>query len=626
VFAPAPADELAEPPPGEPAAPVIYETATVRAQPLARATAAVTVLDRAQIEALGVVSVAELMRFVPGLDVTSTGPRAGPATAQIRGGDPNFTAVLLDGVPLNDITDEVGGAVDLNALSAVEVERIEVVRGPLSMFFGSTGLSGAINIITRRGAGEGTTPAFEVAVGTAGFARAALSLSQAAADREHLVGAWAEREEERVAEDEFRELAAWGNARLGLGGGELRLSGRAAAWETEDYPEASGGPVLGSGQTRHSEHDQLSLGADWRLGEGRRDHRLVCAAARHRRERTSPEILDPSGDLAIPASAERTTFTRARLGWSSPWFAAGRGRLVAGADLDLEDGRSDSVLYLPAELGGPTDGSYRTDRLTAGVLVDFVREWGALLFEAGGRLDLPEGFEGELSPRVGLVWRPDGSATRVRASLGRAFKLPSFFALASPPALGGNPALAPETAVGADAGVEHAFAGRGPSLALTAFFQRFSSLIDFDFDERRLVNRDEVDSRGAELAVSWAATSETALRLNLTRQEIDIRDSPDELRQRPEWIGAASFAWHALPALDWELDGQWVSERADEQIPVADRAAVAGYHLFGSAVTYAWDDRWQLRARIDNLTDEEYETFIGFPGPGRSLRVGLRRR
>ena len=82
-----------------------YETATVVARPLSRATASVSVLEREEIEALGVPTVAELIRFIPGLDLTPTGPRGGRATAQIRGGDPNFTLVMIDGVPLNDITD-----------------------------------------------------------------------------------------------------------------------------------------------------------------------------------------------------------------------------------------------------------------------------------------------------------------------------------------------------------------------------------------------------------------------------------------------------------------------------------------------------------------------------------------
>ncbi len=98
--------------PSEPAT-RFYSTATVRERPLSSATASVTVLDRETITASGARTVADLLRFAPGLDVTSNGPRGGFTTAQIRGGDPNFSLVLLDGVPMNDSTYQVGDAFDL---------------------------------------------------------------------------------------------------------------------------------------------------------------------------------------------------------------------------------------------------------------------------------------------------------------------------------------------------------------------------------------------------------------------------------------------------------------------------------------------------------------------------------
>ena len=67
-------------PPQAAAQPLLYETATVRARPISRATASVTVLERETIESLDMASVAELIRFVAGVNVASTGPRGGVAT------------------------------------------------------------------------------------------------------------------------------------------------------------------------------------------------------------------------------------------------------------------------------------------------------------------------------------------------------------------------------------------------------------------------------------------------------------------------------------------------------------------------------------------------------------------
>ena len=132
----------------------VKERVVVRARPLDSVAASVSVIDEETIEDANVRTVAELLEYVVGARVLSSGSRGGPATIQLRGGDPNFVLVLLDGVPLNDPTDVEGGAVNLSSIPTSSVKQIEVVRGPLSYFYGSTALSGIVNITTRRGTPE----------------------------------------------------------------------------------------------------------------------------------------------------------------------------------------------------------------------------------------------------------------------------------------------------------------------------------------------------------------------------------------------------------------------------------------------------------------------------------------
>jgi outer membrane cobalamin receptor len=103
----------------DPAAPpVFYETTTVTARPVSSATGAVTVLDAREISAQASRSATEIVRDVPGMNLLSSGARAGVTNAYVRGSDPNFTLVLLDGIPLNDATELQGGAVNLEELPA----------------------------------------------------------------------------------------------------------------------------------------------------------------------------------------------------------------------------------------------------------------------------------------------------------------------------------------------------------------------------------------------------------------------------------------------------------------------------------------------------------------------------
>jgi outer membrane cobalamin receptor len=607
-------------PPTEPTRLELYETATVVARPIEDATAAVTVLDRDAIEALGASTIGDLVRQLVGLDLTTNGSPAGISTAQIRGGDPNFTLVLVDGVPLNDATDLFGGSVNLSSLPTAHVERVEVVRGPVSSFYGSTGLAGAIHIFTKKPESAGSMASFAAGAGNASFHQASASLSSSAESTRYFLGAaWVE-EHGRIADESFEEFQLQGNLGVAIGPRvKLDLTGRIAAWEGNDYPDASGGPVYGTGETRFSEHEELSLGTDWTIGQARGGQRVSAKVYRHELERTSPGV-PPS----VPPSEEQTEYTHLQAGWTLPVHRSDAVNLSVGLALDREDGTNDSTLFLPPEFGGPIDGSYRIDRTTGAALVDFTGQHGRLVYEASARVDVPEDFGTEISPRAGVRYRFGEHGPRVRASIGRAFKLPSFFVLASPPALGGNPDLEPEIALGADLGVEQAFAGNRVTVSGTLFAYRFEDLVDFDFDTFRFVNRSEVTSRGAEGTFDWRPSDKVDVHANLTYQDVENRDTGETLRQRPRWVGGGRAVWQALPRLSWELDGQGVSDRLDEQIPVPQIDTVDGYILFGTALTWRASAPWVVTARIDNLADEEYETLIGFPGAGRAYRLSLR--
>jgi vitamin B12 transporter len=342
---------------------------------------------------------------------------------------------------------------------------------------------------------------------------------------------------------------------------------------------------------------------------------------RHELDRTSPEVPShPSNPfLFVPASRESTTYDELQVGWALP-LQLRKSVLTLGAGVEREDGKNDSTLALPT---GDVDGSYSLDRTNAGAFVEWVADRGPVLVELGARVDAPEDFDTELSPRAGVSYRRQNAPTTFRVSAGRGFKLPSFFALASPPALGGNPDLEPETSISADAGIEHRFEAIDLTASLTVFHHEFEDLITFDFNTFRHVNLSDVRSRGAELALGWTPSPEIGVHANLTGQDVRNPDSPDPLRQRPDWIGGARLAWRPIEKLRWGLDGQWVSESFDEQIPVPSRTTTAGYGLVGSAVSYRWSRSWAVHARVDNLLDKEYETFIGFPGPDRGFRVGL---
>ena len=604
-----------------------YSTATVIDRPISSTTSAVFVIERKTIEALAAHKVADLLRFAPGVHLLTDGSRSGSSAAQIRGGDPNFTLVLLDGIPLNDSNDQQGGTFNLNSLSTETIERIEVVSGPLSAHFGSTGLAGAINIITRaatngttREAGDSPWIDASIETGSASLVRAATQISSSGQSHNYSGALQYEREQGRIGKDRFKQFEAQARLSLRLGSTiDLQLKGRFSDWDADDYPVASGGPILGSGELRRARNEELSLRTDLTIDTSEQQQtRAYASIYRHTLDRHSPAI-----QRLVPASNEAALFTRTKLGTSAVFRSDSAGFLNAGVDLTVEHGSVNSVLFLPPFLGGALAGDYDILRTLGGPYAELVQEIGNVIFELGARLDFSNDVEPQLSPRFGIAYRASPT-TRIRASVGRAFKLPSFFALASPRALGGNSNLRPETSWGADVGLQREWHKAGITLGIAAFYNSFSNLIDFDFQTFQNVNRKAVETYGVETSIGWRIDRRLNFDMAVTRQGVDDLASPDPLLQRPEWLASVRATWQARDRVLLAFDTEHVAGFFDWQLPAPDRTKVSQRTLLGLSGSWQIDHRFSVIARADNLANATYETLIGFPGPSRSIRVGAR--
>ncbi|MEM6374460.1 MAG: TonB-dependent receptor, partial [Pseudomonadota bacterium] len=104
-----------------------------------------TVITGEEIEDRGITTVQDALRAVPGVSVNGSGGNF--TQVRIRGGEANHTLILIDGV------EAAGGDGEyiLSGLETANIDRIEVLRGPQSVFYGSNASAGVVNIITRKG-------------------------------------------------------------------------------------------------------------------------------------------------------------------------------------------------------------------------------------------------------------------------------------------------------------------------------------------------------------------------------------------------------------------------------------------------------------------------------------------
>ena len=116
---------------------------------LADTGSAVSILTGAELEQRQIRLVSDALRAVPGVAVSRQGPIGTVTQVRIRGAEANHTVVLIDGVKINDpFTSEV----DFAHLLAAQIDRIEILRGPQSVLYGSEAIGGVISIFTKRGA------------------------------------------------------------------------------------------------------------------------------------------------------------------------------------------------------------------------------------------------------------------------------------------------------------------------------------------------------------------------------------------------------------------------------------------------------------------------------------------
>lgn len=604
--------------------PVIV-SATVTPTPLGRTSASVTVITREQIEAQQARSVIDLLRQVPGVHIDQAGGRGSVSSVYLRGGDPNFTVVLIDGVKMNDPTNSRGGSFDFSTLNPEDIERIEIVRGPISAVYGSDALSGVINIITRKGEAKASR-GVELAGGLYGYWRTVAEAQGMLGTMDYAVSGSYVDNGEPVEGSEFHNVTFYTNMGLPPADNmELRWLVRYARSDTEAFPDDSGGPrfaVIRAVETRDIQ--ELTLGLTFTHTPFPWWEYQIQFGLYNRKEDidspgVAPGLRDPFG---IPASTTDNAFWRYEL-TVRHLFPVTKGlQLAIGAQAQFEDGTSTGSLIF---FGFPVPTNFT---LTRDIWAPFfevqVSVLPGLLVQGGVRVDLPEGFDTEVSPRAGASYTFAATGTTLRGSWGEGFKLPSFFALGHP--LVGNTALQPETSQSFDVGITQALWGKRLTIGVTYFSQTFKNLIDLnEGPPPLLVNRSKVTAEGVEMSLNIAPWSALNFLAHLTYLQTDIKGTAEELRNRSKWRGGFSIRWQTLANLQVLLKALFVGAVLDSSIPTGD-VMLEAYARVDLTVHWTVNPTVAIFLTVDNLLDADYEEFVGFPAPGINPRLGVRVR
>jgi vitamin B12 transporter len=561
----------------------IVVTATRLPTPLASTASAVTVLTGDELRTRGIGTVAEALRAVPGMDVVETGPFGGTTSLFLRGGESDYVRYLVDGVPLNT----PGGAIDLATLTTADVERIEIVRGPASVLYGSDAVTGVVQVFTRGGRGA---LAWETGAqgGTFGSRSYDARLASGVGRAGFSVG-WS-----RFTDD---GVYAFNNGyRNDVVGGSLQLlpdartSARLAARYTDDlyhYPTDGSGNVVYRNQYQTGRMLVASLDAG-RFLTPRVEARLLLAGTEGE-GRVDQEPNTPADTMGFYAFRGADRLSRRSADARLNVHAAAGTVLTAGAALETEAERSSS---LSLSQYGPSAGSLVVSRWNRAVYVQALADPGrSLALTAGMRMERNQAFGSFLTYRAGVAYRMN--ATRLRATLGTAFKEPSFFENYSTGYVTGNPALRPERATSWDAGVERELLDGRLVLSATWFDQRFRNLIQFTFapatpTSPNYYNVAAASASGLELEARVTAAPVLSVAAQYTYTRTAAADSGfdgasfaqgQRLLRRPTHAGSVVASARLGVRGGASLSAYWMGDREDEDFSGAApaRATLPAY-------------------------------------------------
>jgi vitamin B12 transporter len=289
--------------------------------------------------------------------------------------------------------------------------------------------------------------------------------------------------------------------------------------------------------------------------------------------------------------------------------------------------------FTTASFGGPpTQGEAD---ISSGYAELLVRPLTGLTATIGVRHDHHDEFGGKTTAGASAAWTPNDGLTVLRASYSEGFKAPTLYQLQSE---FGNGLLQPETARGWDAGVTQRLLGDKIELTATAFQRNSRDLINFvscsaPFDgictNRPFGTYDNVSrarAQGLELAVVLKPIEALTAQANFTHVKAEDRSAGSttfgkDLVRRPGETLSALLDYRWPFGLDTGATLTHVSSSFDN---ASNTQRVEGYDVVDLRVAYPVTDKVELQARVENLTDEKYETVFRYGTPGRSTFVGVR--
>lgn len=617
----------------EPAALVLDDmvvTAAGYEQSVENAPASITVIDGEQLRRQSHRDLGDALRDVEGVTVNGG---ANETDISIRGMPADYTLILVDGKRQSARESRVNGNSGYEQSfvpPAAAIERIEVVRGPMSSLYGSDAIGGVINVITRK-----VSPEWGGSIGYDYSARQHSDQGNARQTQFYLAGPLKEdwlglqvwgRYLDRQADDDLEQTNGFSRA------DHRDLTARLAFTPSIDHDI-----LLEAGATRLKNGDGYSANWATREQENNRDHWSISHQGRWGWATSDIALFQETSSREGQASANQTD--------------------IFGRKPEVKNTVFDAKLVVPTAHNTSTVGlQWNKSELTdwnqgLGDKVDYTfavtqkalfaeNEWqmtDSFALTGGLRLDHHEEYGAHVSPRLYGVWRAAEQWT-LKGGIARGFKAPELRAVVADYAylrrntyvMFGNPDLKPETSTNYElsllwdnrdnlaAGATVFYNDFKDKLSTVTTDQRWNGYIIMD-----RVNVDKAVIQGVELTGHWDIDPDLRLKANYTYTDSEQKSGSNagaplaltpkqKANLRGEWtINRRAAAWASL------------SYYGEETGNTLSAAPAPGYTTADLGGSYDVTDSLTLNASLNNLTDKRLddETY-GTVNYGRTVWMG----
>ncbi|EDX5082934.1 TonB-dependent vitamin B12 receptor BtuB [Salmonella enterica] len=576
-------------------------------QPVNSVLAPTDVVTREDIQRWQSKDLNDVMRRLPGVDISQSGGMGKSSSLYVRGTESRHVLVLIDGVPMARAG--ISNAIDIGQLPVSLVQRIEYIRGSRSAVYGSGAIGGVVNIITMS---NDEKSQINADMGSDGYQtydgimnkRFGDTIVTAAGAYETTRGFNIQPDSPYNGDsdrDGYRNKLFWGGVQHKFNdnvSGFFRGYGYTA---NSDYDQGSYGYVGGNDEAQNYTQ---SWDAGLQYSSGIYSSQLIANYQHIKDYNYSNDLGRYAGDASLDNMEQRY------IQWGNS-VEVGHGAVSGGADWKQEKLTSSSTTKAD---------TYKRD--TTGLYLTGQQQIDSVTLEASGREDHDEQFGWHGTWQTAAGWEfVDGY--RATLSYGTGFLAPSLgqqygatrFASSYGPGIAANPNLKPEESRQWEAGIDGL---TGPlDWRLSAYHYKVQNLIDYK--DNQYVNLKSATIKGLE----WTGNITTGpVDHHLTLQYVDPRDDETNkvLYRRAKQQVKYELTGQIFE-LGWNVMYQYLGERYDKDFDNNRDVKMGGLSLWDIGVSYPVTSHLTVRGKIANLFDKDYETVYGYQTAGREYTL-----